>query len=68
MKYTYGQHQWHSEYQALCKKRDSDSLEYVAIDCWRALEAMPQGPKSEQYWDEFWYCRGELRRRGEVSA
>lgn len=64
MKYTYGQHQWHSEYQAVCRKRDNDSLEYVSMDCWRAIQANPENPKSSQYWDEYWYCRAELRNRG----
>ena len=63
MQYQYGQHQWHSEYQKLCKSRDNDSLEYIATDCWQAIQANPENPKSGQYWDEFWYCRAELRSR-----
>ena len=63
MTHTHGQHQWHSEYQALCTKRDSDSLEYIAMDCWRAINANPENPKCGQYWDEYWYCRAEIRRR-----
>lgn len=64
MKYTYGQHQWHSEYQAVCSKRLITELEHVAQDCWNAIHANPENPKNEQYWDEFWYCRMELRNRG----
>ena len=63
MRYHYGQHQWHSEYIALCKKRDSASLSYIATDCWDAIHANPENPKRDQYWDEYWYCKDELRRR-----
>jgi len=63
MNHVYGEHQWHSEYQRLCRTRSTESLVYIQNDCWQAANAMPDNPKASQYWDEFWYCRDELRRR-----
>lgn len=64
MNYHYGQHQWHSEYQKLCRSRDPASLAYVARDCYDAFNANPDNPKCSQYMDESLYCMDELRRRG----
>lgn len=63
MQYTYGQHQWHSEYMKLCRARDLDSLFYVHADCINAMAANPQNPKCGQYADEAHYCAMEIRRR-----
>lgn len=63
MQYTYGQHQWHSEYQALCRKLDLHSLFYIQDDCLKAMIANPQNPKCDQYADEAHYCAMEIRRR-----
>jgi hypothetical protein len=63
MQYTYGQHQWHSEYQELCRKRDLDALFYALGDCRRAMAANPDNPKCDQYADEAHYCAMEIRRR-----
>ena len=63
MQYVYGQHQWHSEYQKLCKKRDIESLRYVLWDCRVAITANPQNPKCGQYADEAHYCAMEITKR-----
>ena len=63
MQYVYGQHQWHSEYQAMCKKRDLESLRYVLWDCRVAITANPQNPKCGQYADEAHYCAMEITKR-----
>jgi hypothetical protein len=63
MQYVYGQHQWHSEYQKLCKKRDIESLRYVLWDCRVAMTANPQNPKCGQYADEAHYCAMEITKR-----
>ena len=63
MQYTYGQHQWHSEYQRVCRKRDIESLRYVMQDCRNAIAANPENPKSAQYADEICYCADEINRR-----
>lgn len=63
MNHVYGQHQWHSEYQATCKKRGLESLRYVLWDCRAAMAANPDNPKCEQYADEAHYCAMELHRR-----
>ena len=63
MQYTYGQHQWHSEYQKLCRNRDIESLRYVMQDCRNAIAANPDNPKSAQYEDEALYCGMEITRR-----
>ena len=63
MNHVYGQHQWHSEYQATCKKRDLESLRYVLWDCRAAMAANPDNPKCEQYADEVSYCGMEIHQR-----
>lgn len=63
MEYTYGQHQWHSEYQKLCRQRDLESLHYVRDDCRNAMIANPANPKCSQYADEAHYCSHEIARR-----
>ena len=63
MQYTYGQHQWHSEYQKLCRNRDLESLQYIIDDCRAAMLAMPDNPKCSQYADEAHYCAMEISRR-----
>jgi len=63
MNHVYGQHQWHSEYQAICKKRALESLRYALWDCRAAMAANPENPKCEQYADEAHYCGMEIHRR-----
>ena len=63
MQYTYGQHQWHSEYAELCKHRSDESLQYIIDDCRAAMLAMPDNPKCSQYADEAHYCGMEITRR-----
>lgn len=63
MQYTYGQHQWHSEYAELCKQRSVESLHYIVSDCHAAMTANPDNPKCSQYADEAHYCAMEINRR-----
>ena len=63
MQYTYSQHQWHSEYQKLCRQRDLESLYHVQQDCHAAMIANPSNPKCSQYADEALYCAQEICRR-----
>ena len=68
MTYQYGiDHQWHSAYMAICRKRDSASLHYVRVDCRKAITAMPSNPKCAQYMDEIHYCTMELHRRAQSA-
>jgi hypothetical protein len=63
MQYTYSQHQWHGEYQKLCRQRDLESLYHVQQDCHAAMIANPSNPKCSQYADEALYCAQEICRR-----
>ena len=63
MQYTYGQHQWHSENQRVCRNRDIESLRYVLEDCRNAIYANPENPKCSQYADEAHYFGMEITRR-----
>jgi hypothetical protein len=68
MSYPYTDHRWHSAYQAVCKRRDNESLRYVIKDCRDAIRANPENPKCEQYWDEIHYCGMELHKRQKEAA
>ena len=64
--HIYGEHQWHSEYQALAKTAMESELRYIIKDCQEAIAANPDNPKANQYADEINYCSMELHRRSKV--
>jgi len=63
IQYTYGEHQWHDQYQQWTQNASTETLRYVIQDCREALEAQPHGIKASQYMDEINYCSMALHKR-----
>ena len=58
----------HTEYPAMLKLKNDDTLRFIILDCQRALKAMPDNPKAGYYADEINYCAMELHVRSRKAS